>query len=60
MGVLDTYQTMINIVNYEKMEGLFRVNAHVYTAYLVLTVMRHLEFYYTYCDYVYNYLKDDI
>ena len=53
MGVLDTYQTMINIVNYEKMEGLFRVNAHVYTAYLVLTVMRHLEFYYTYCDYVY-------
>ena len=53
MDVLDTYQTMINIVNYEKMEGLFRVTAHVYTAYLVLTVMRHLEFYYTYCDYVY-------
>ena len=52
MGVLITYQTMINIINYEKMEGLFRVTAHVYTAYLVLTVMRHLEFYYTYCDYV--------
>ena len=51
-GVLITYQTMINIINNEKMEGLFRVTAHVYKAYLVLTVMRHLEFYYTYCDYV--------
>ena len=53
MGVSITYQTMINIINYEKMEELFRVTAHVYTAHLVLTVMRHLEFYYTYCDYVY-------
>ena len=52
MSVLITYQTMIDIINYEKMEGLFRVTAHVYTAYLVLMVMRHLEFYYTYCDYV--------
>ena len=52
MGVLITYQTMINMINYEKIEGLFRATAHVYTAYLVLTVMRHLEFYYTYSNYV--------
>ena len=32
MGVLITYQTMINIMNYEKIEGLFRVTTDVYTA----------------------------
>ena len=47
MAVLITYQTMMNIINYEKMEGLFWITAHVYTAYLVLTVMRHLEFYFS-------------
>ena len=60
MGVLDTYQTMINIVNYEKMEGLFRVNAHCVHILLGLDgdeasgVLLHLL---RLCLY---YLKDDI